>query len=264
MSQIGIIGAGNMGSALIQGWEQDRTLDLKVYDKQTEKLRAMTDRYRIIPCSSSLEAISKCELVLIGVKPFQVKDVLENIAGTLRPGQCLISIAAGIPQEKLSRWIKAKCPVVRVMPNTPALVGAGVFGLCFDDPNLTDKHKDLILSLFQRLGSVHELEESLFDAFTALIGSGPAYVFYFLEALIDAGVTLGLPRSETTDMVIRLFNGSVSLVRERGGSIGQLREQVSSPAGTTITGVNELDRRAVKGAIIDAVGAACKRSVEMK
>lgn len=264
MKTLGIIGAGNMGSALIQGWEQDQSLCLKVYDKEPDKLRAMTEQYRIIPCNYSQEAVLGCECILVGVKPLQIKEVLTEIAASLGPDQCLISIAAGIPQKKLTQWIQGKCPVVRVMPNTPALIGSGVFGLCFDDHNLADFHKGLIRSLFQKLGSVHVLEESLFDAFTALIGSGPAYVFYFLEGLIEAGVTLGLTRSETTEMVIRLFSGSVSLVEKSHMSISQLREQVCSPAGTTITGVNELDRRGVRGAIIDSVDAACRRSVELK
>jgi pyrroline-5-carboxylate reductase len=142
-------------------------------------------------------------------------------------------------------------------------VGAGVFGLCFDDSSLVDAQCTLLRSLFQKLGSVHELEESLFDAFTALIGSGPAYVFYFMEGLIESGVTLGLARKEATEMVIRLFQGSVSLVESSDSRIGELREQVCSPAGTTITGVNELDRHAVRRSIIDAVTAAYRRSLEM-
>jgi pyrroline-5-carboxylate reductase len=149
------------------------------------------------------------------------------------------------------------------MPNTPAMVGQGVFAVCFDDPALTPAAKDFLQGLFRSLGQVHVLGEDRFDAFTAVAGSGPAYVFYFMEAIVEAGVTLGLTRAQSTEMVKKLFSGSAALAEETSMHLSELREMVTSPAGTTIAATNVLDLGAVRGKIVEAVKAASDRSREM-
>ena len=149
------------------------------------------------------------------------------------------------------------------MPNTPALVGAGQFALCLDDPGLGEERKGFIHALFARLGRTYVLEEKYFDAFTGLAGSGPAYVLYFMEALIESGVYVGFPRDKATDIVAGLIEGTAKLAAESGIHPSVLREMVTSPAGTTIEALMHLDRQAVRAAVIDAVVASRDRSKEL-
>jgi len=153
--------------------------------------------------------------------------------------------------------------VVRVMPNTPALVGAGVFAVCVEDETLSKQQKDFALQVFEPLGTIHEMAEKDFDAFTAVVGSGPAYVFYFMQACVEAALNLGLPRPQATEMVKGLFSGSAKLVEGSDKSIDELREMVTSPAGTTIRALIHMDRRAVRASIIDAIEHSFKRSKEL-
>ena len=143
------------------------------------------------------------------------------------------------------------------------MVGRGLFAVCLDDPELTEARKSFVLDLFTPLGRVYTLDESAFDAFTAVAGSGPAYVFYFMEAVVEAGVTLGMHRPMAEEVVRELFAGSSRLVEESGKPLNTLREMVTSPAGATIAALNHFDRQAVRAAIVDAVKAACDRSKEL-
>jgi pyrroline-5-carboxylate reductase len=177
--------------------------------------------------------------------------------------KCLVSIAAGITMEKLAAWSGGRCPAVRVMPNTPALVGAGSYAICLDDQRLSEDQKALLAKLFSAIGKTFPLPEKDFDAFTALSGSGPAYVMYFMEALIEAGVYMGLSRAVSTDVVIELLRGSVRLADESDHHVSLLREMVTSPAGTTIEALLHLDRSAVRASVIEAVVLARDRSREL-
>ena len=154
-------------------------------------------------------------------------------------------------------------PTMTDMPNTPVLVGAGVFALCFDDPTLDGERRDFVRSVIKPLGQVHELPEKLFDAFTSIAGCGPAYVFYVMDAIVEAGVNLGLPRNQTTDIVKALFSGSAKLAEEGGLHLAELREMVTSPAGSTIRATMHFDRMAMRGVIVDAVREAYDRNVEL-
>ena len=171
----------------------------------------------------------------------------------------LISIAAGVTLEDLREAVRGRCHVVRVMPNTPALVGAGIFGIQ-EDPELPEAVFRTVLDLFGLLGSTIVLPEKKFNAFMALVGCGPAYVFHFMDALAEAGVTMGFTRQEALDLVTRLVLGSAKLAALPGSHPAILREQVCSPAGVTIAAINHLDRTAVRGHLIDAVLAAYAKS----
>lgn len=259
---IGFIGVGNMGSAIIRGLAQDTTLTLHGIDLDQAKLKVLAKECGLTIQKSIKDLVGACDYVLLAVKPQHAEETLKEAASALK-GKVLLSIAAGIPQERLKAMSGGKCPVVRVMPNTPALVGEGVFALCLDDARLKKPQKDFLTRLFGRLGQVHVLPEKLFDAFTAVIGSGPAYVFAFMEALVDAAVFLGLPRDAATAMVKGLFTGSARLAAESPMHLAQLRDMVTSPGGTTIRALQHMDRMAVSGSIVDAVIESFDRSVEL-
>jgi len=263
MPNIGFMGLGNMGKALIKGWKDLESIDVFGYDIDSQKVASLQEEAGINAVGSLKELTDSSDYLVLAVKPYQLQEVLSEIKDDLRQDHCIVSIAAGVKREQILDWSGDRCPVVRVMPNTPALINQGVFALCLDDPRLDQKQQEFVQTLFAKSGKVHTLPEKYFDAFTALIGSGPAYVFYFLESLIEAGLTVGLNREESRDMVLSLVSGATQMAEEGSQSVSELREMVTSPAGTTIQGLNHLDRQCVKSAIIDAVTAACNRSKEM-
>ncbi|QLA19421.1 pyrroline-5-carboxylate reductase [Desulfolutivibrio sulfoxidireducens] len=262
-SVVGFIGTGNMGSAIIRGLAPLGEVDLVGCDLDAAKLAALAADTGLAVAESPEDAAGRADYVVLCVKPQHLRQALESISPTLGGEKCLVSIAAGITLEKLDAWSGGRCPVVRVMPNTPALVGAGSYAVCLDDPRLLGDQKALLVKLFSAIGKTFPMSEKDFDAFTALSGSGPAYVMYFMEALIEAGVYLGLSRAVSTDVVIELLRGSVKLADESDHHVSLLREMVTSPAGTTIEALLHLDRSAVRAAIIEAVAMARDRSREL-
>lgn len=263
MPTIGFIGTGNMGGAIIQGLSARPDTTLIGFDPDKKKLTTLADKSGLVPAASILEAAQKSDVLILAVKPQQMEEAIQAALPSLSKSTVLVSIAAGIPQAKIGQWSNGLCPVVRVMPNTPALVGAGVFALCLEDQRLSEKTKTLIVDIFTTLGQVFVLPEKLFDAFTSVVGSGPAYVVYFMEALAEAAVTLGIPRSQAVDMVKGLFSGTAKLCHESDQSLSALREMVCSPGGTTLAGLNHFDRKAIRGALIDGVRKSFKRSQEL-
>lgn len=260
---IGFVGAGNMGAAIIRGLARRGGFELVGVDLDRAKLEALARDCGLTAASSPREVAQRSDYVVMAVKPQHMSATLEAMAPALGDDKCLVSIAAGITMARLREWSGGRCPVVRVMPNTPALVGAGVSAVCLDDPRLSEKQKRQTQEIFAAVGAAHVLPETQFDAFTAVIGSGPAYVFYCMEALVESAVYLGLPRPQAADMVIGLLTGSSKLAAEGGEHLSLLREMVTSPAGTTIRALAHMDRQAVRGAIIDAVEASYKRSIEL-
>lgn len=257
------IGTGNMGAALMRGLASQPGISLTGYDLDAAKLSTLCAECSATPVRSIREAVARARYVVMCVKPQQMKGVLADVHPGLAAEKCLISVAAGITGKQLAEWTGHICPVVRAMPNTPALAGAGVTAVCLDDPHLDGERKEVVRAIFASVGDVHVLEEKAFDAFTALAGSGPAYVFYFMEALTEAGVAAGLSRPQSLEIVTGLLGGSLKLAAVSGSHVSQLREMVTSPAGTTIAALNHLDRHAVRAAVIDAVLAAKKRSREL-
>lgn len=262
-SRFGCIGCGNMGAAILRGLVDMKDLELLGYDADQDKVKQLEADLGVKAMSSVHQIVEQADYLLVAVKPNQVRHLLEDCASRLRPSQVLLSIAAGVTLTQLKTWSSGVCPVVRVMPNTPAMVQQGVFAICLEDPTLKDAHKSFVMDLFSILGQAHELGEKNFDAFTAIVGSGPAYVFYVMEALVEAGVTLGMQRPQATQMVKGLFSGSAALAEKSDLHLSVLREMVTSPAGTTIAGTNVLDAMAVRSALVEAVEAACQRSKEL-
>ena len=256
--RIGCIGCGNMGGAILGGLAEVPGLELYGYNRTPQRLEPL--------CAKGVTAVpdipgiaARCDILVIGVKPYLVGGVLAEALPSLKPETVVISIAAGVTLHDLRDAVQGRCHVVRVMPNTPALVGAGVFGIQ-EDPALPKDVFAMILDLFGLLGSTIVLPEKKFNAFMALVGCGPAYVFHFMDALAEAGVTMGFTRQEALELVTQLVLGSAKLAALPGSHPAILREQVCSPAGVTIAAVNHLDRTAVRGHLIDAVLAAYAKS----
>jgi len=260
---VGFIGTGNMGGAIIRTLKDMDGVTVFGLNQTRSKLEALAKETGLIPCGGIGELTEKSDIVVLAVKPQQADMVWPGIVPALTKGTCLVSLAAGLTQADLRRGVGGGCPVVRTMPNSPAMIGEGVTAVCFDDPDLTQEQERDIQVLFSRSGDVHVLPEQLFDVFTAVIGSGPAFIFYLIEAMIESGVELGLERESSSSMVKKLFRGASLMAEQSDRHISLLREMSVAPCGTTIAALAHFDRTAVRGNIMDAIRAAFNRSVEM-
>ena len=263
MKTVCCIGCGNMGGGVLKGLARQGAYRLIGHDHSRSKVETLDAEGRVIWAETPLEAARQADFVILAVKPYQMAAMLEEIRSVLDDTKVVLSLAAAFTQDKLSQGVQGLCPVVRVMPNLPVVVGKGVFALCFDDPSLSAGQKAEILALFQSLGMAVVLPERLFAAFTSLVGCGPAFVCLFMEGLLNAGITMGLKSSESRELVAAMVEGTARLALESGESFADLRLKVCSPAGTTICGVNHLERKAVPGHVTDAVLESLKRDREM-
>ena len=215
---------------------------------------------RAVP--SNLEAAAGADVLLLAVKPGVVPAVLEEVAGTLSPTQVVVSIAAGVTVPQLEELLPPDVPVVRVMPNTPAQVGAGAAALC-RGTHATAAHADLVRQVLEAGGLCVEVSEAQLDAVTGLSGSGPAYVCLIIEALADGGVRMGLPRTVALTLAAQTVLGGAKLVLETGDHPAVLKDRVATPGGTTIAGLAALEEAGVRSGLIKAVEAAARRSAEL-
>jgi len=263
---IGFIGAGNMGEALIKGLLASKKMNagqILVADKVKERLAYITEHYEVKVFTKNFEVVKGADIIILAVKPNDMKSVLEEIGPDLHKDKLLISIAAGITMDFILQNLPHSIPLIRVMPNTPALVLEGAIGLC-PGQTVSKEAQDIAVAIFEAVGKVVVIEnEELMDAVTGLSGSGPAYVFAFIEALVDAGVKVGLTRDLAHTLVLQTILGSVKLAMETGQHPAQLRAMVTSPGGTTIAGLHQLARAGFAGIVMDAVEAATNRSMEL-
>lgn len=264
MIKLGILGCGNMGGAILRGWANSPELagqiSLYACDKNPEACSRAGGGAAMV--NSGAELAREADWILLAVKPQHMAETIRTMRDELHGGKLLISIAAGVSIARL-KDLGGGCPVVRVMPNTPAMVGQGVFGLCFDDPDVSAGQQDFVKKLFDTIGLTLSMQEDRFNAFTALSGGGPAYIYYFLDALVEAGVTLGFARTEAAKVVLALARGSTALAEESGLALTALREQVCSPGGTTVEATNHFDRTGLRGHIVDAVGLASEKGKKL-
>jgi pyrroline-5-carboxylate reductase len=238
-----------------------RVDQLMVGEKRAERARELEERYGVAVVSNR-EAAAKADTVALVVKPQDMGDVLDEIAPDLRAGQLLVSLAAGITTSFIEARVPDGVAVVRVMPNTPALVDEGMAAISpgshCDESHLTEAE-----SLMASTGKVLRIPEKQMDAVTAISGSGPAYIFFVVESMIEAGVHLGLPRATATELVVQTLVGSAAMLRETGSHPVVLREQVTSPGGTTASALRELEVHRVRAAFLAAMEAARNRSREL-
>ena len=260
MSQTAILGAGVMGETLLSGLVRAgrRVDNLLVGEKRPERARELEERYGVAT-TSNVEAARKADTVAIVVKPQDMNDLLEEIAPVLRPGQLLVSLAAGITTGFIESRVPDGVAVVRVMPNTPALVDEGMAAIA-PGSHCDDEHLTIAEDLMASTGKVMRIPERQMDAVTAISGSGPAYLFFVVESMIEAGVHLGLPKATATELVVQTVVGSAHMLRETGTHPVVLREQVTSPGGTTAAALRELEIHKVRAAFLAAIEAARDRS----
>jgi len=260
--KIGFLGAGKMASALAKGFVQAKIVTPKqlIASDVAEGARAAFMRDPGGQATASnLDVLRFANVLVLAVKPGQVPAVLAEIKPLFTPQHLLISIAAGVPLKKMEAALPDKSRVVRVMPNTPALVGAAAAGFA-SGAAATQADAALVQKLFSAVGLACQVNEALLDAVTGLSGSGPAYAFAIIEALSDGGVAAGLPRDISTRLAAQTLLGSAKMVLETGLHPGALKDMVTSPGGTTIEGLHEMEKGAVRGSLINAVRAAADKS----
>ena len=263
---IGFIGAVKMAEALINGIISSKiALAHNIYasDKDSSRMNYITGEYSINGVRSNATLAEKSYIIVLAVKPNNIGDVLDEIKEAVDKKKLIISIAAGIKEEFIRQRLPKGARIVRVMPNTPALVMEGAAGIYFNK-SCDKKSRENAKKIFDSIGISIVLEkESLLDAVTALSGSGPAYVFFFIEALCDAGVSMGLTRDMSQKLAIQTVFGAGKMAKETDIHPTILKEMVTSPGGTTIKALEILERAGIKGSIIKAVNKACKKSKEL-
>ncbi|MEN6473317.1 MAG: pyrroline-5-carboxylate reductase [Syntrophaceae bacterium] len=261
MPPLGFIGAGNMAEAIIAGIIQKHMFapgDIVAFDIDPKRMEAMAGRFGISTAPHLEDVALSADTIILAVKPGTVQAVVRPIKDLLQ-GKLLISIAAGVSIASIQALTNSEARVIRVMPNTPALVMEGVSCLACS-PTCLEKDRELALRIFQGIGICLELDERLINAVTGLSGSGPAYGFLFIEALADGGVRAGLPRDVALKLAAATVKGAAALVLSTGRHPGDLKDMVASPGGTTIEGLAVLESRGFRSAVMDAVFAAYQKA----
>ena len=262
---LAIIGAGRMGEALLRGVLRSgrvRAADVICTVRREERGEELAARHGVRVTRDNRDAVAAARTVVLAVKPQGLLGLLDELADAFHAGQTVISIAAGIPTSALEERLPRDVPVVRVMTNTPVQVDEAMSAISAGSRAST-ADLDLAASLLDPVGAVVRVPEGQLDAVTALSGSGPAYVFLLAEALVDAGVLVGLPRQLAGELVVQTLVGSATMLRDAGRTPVELREMVSSPGGTTMAAVRELESSGVRAAVFDAVEGALRRAGEL-
>ena len=263
--RIAILGTGQIGEALLAGllstgWRKADEIVATV--RREERVEELTERHGVHATMSNTEAVSGAAMIVIAVKPQDFDGLLGEIGGILSPEQTVLSIAAAVPTSAIEERIAGAVPVLRAMPNTPALVHEGVAGLCAG-AHAGEEHLALAEDVLNHVGRVVQVPERYMDAVTAVSGSGPAYFALLAEAMIEAGILLGLSREDTTTLVVQTMLGTAKLLRDEKMHPVELREMVTSPGGTTIRAIRELEQAGVRAAFLNAIQAAMDRGREL-
>jgi pyrroline-5-carboxylate reductase len=260
---VALLGGGVMGESILRGLLAAGTDpgDVVLVERRADRARELADAYGVAAVDPA-EAAEQADVLLLAVKPQDVAAALTEVAAHVRPGSVVVSVAAGISTYRLEGLLPAGTAVVRAMPNTPALVGAGLTAVCAG-AHAGDEHLSRAERLLGAVGQVVLVAEHQMDAVTAVSGSGPAYVFLVVEALVEAGVRAGLPRDLSTRLVVGTLRGSAAMLTETGEHPAVLRERVTSPGGTTAAALHVLEQRGLRAAFLDAVLANRDRAREL-
>ncbi|MEU1313497.1 pyrroline-5-carboxylate reductase [Streptomyces cinnamoneus] len=261
--KVAVLGTGKIGEALLSGmiragWSKN---DLMCTARRRERAEALRGRYGV-EVVSNIEAAKAADTLILAVKPQDMALLLDELAPHLPADRLVISAAAGVPTAFFEEKLPAGTPVVRVMPNTPVLVDEGM-SVISAGSHASEAHLLRTEEIFKPVGKTLRVPESQQDAATALSGSGPAYFYYLVEAMTDAGILLGLPRDKAHDLIVQAAIGAAVMLRDSGEHPVKLREAVTSPAGTTISAIRELESHGVRAALIAALEAARDRSREL-
>ncbi len=265
MKKIGFIGTGMMGTAMIKGIIGAQIVnpsDIHVFDLDKAKLEVLCNEMGVNAEGNSREVVKKCDFVLLAVKPNVVKIVLEDIKDVFTNEKIFISIAAGIPLKTYKSTLGEDKKIIRAMPNTPAVIGEGMTLISFDSC-VQDSEVKEAMNLLGSLGKVECMEEKLMNEVVALTGSSPAYIFMLIEAMADAAVLSGIPRQTAYRLASQAVSGSAKMVVETGKHPGELKDQVCSPAGTTIEAVAALEKHGFRNSIMEAMNECTKKAREL-
>jgi len=263
--KVGFIGAGAMAEALLTGIVKKDLLlpdNLLVSDVNRDRLVHLQNSLGISYTDNNIDLVKRSDIIFLAVKPAIVSKVLREIAVSVKQDSLIVSIAAGITIENIEKSFAESIPVIRVMPNTPSLVGAGASAIALGQ-FATESQGEAVSELMEAVGQVVKLPEELIDSVTGLSGSGPAYMYMVLEALIDGGVKMGLPRQHARTLAAQTMLGAAKMVLETGEHPAKLKDMVTTPGGTTIHGIYALEKGNLRGTLIDGVEAATKRAREM-
>lgn len=264
MTTIAVLGAGKIGESLLSGLLHagHEPGDLLFTERYADRAAELTKRYEVRHVEVP-EAVRLADVLVVAVKPQDIDALVDEMAPLVTPEHLVVTLCAGLPTAMFENRFTAGTPVVRVMPNTPMLVGEAMSAVSAGQ-HAQESHLQLVEKLLGSVGRVVRVPETQQDAVTALSGSGPAYFFYLVESMIDAGILLGLPRAVAGELIVQSAVGAATMLRDREeGHPVMMREAVTSPAGTTIAGIRELEKHGVRAAMIDAIEAAHSRSVEL-
>ncbi len=263
--RIAILGAGKIGEALVaglvsSGWQAPEQIVATA--RRRERLDELASRYGISTTLSNVEAVQGAPIVVIAVKPQDIDELLVEIAGEITPEHTVVTIAAAIPAAAIERHLRDAVPVVRAMPNTPSTVHEGMAGIAAGS-HATEEDLRVAEEVLAHVGRTVRVSEAHMDAVTAVSGSGPAYFALLAESMIEAGILLGLSREVSTDLVVQTMLGTAKLLRDERIHPVELRELVTSPGGTTIAAIRELEQAGVRAAFLNAIQAAMERSRQL-
>ncbi|WP_375480445.1 pyrroline-5-carboxylate reductase [uncultured Jatrophihabitans sp.] len=260
---IAVLGGGKIGEALLSGLLRGThtASDIVVCEKYPERASQLFDAYGVKSVDVA-GALAQARIAIIAVKPQDIDALLAELATVTTAGHLIISVAAGVPTWRIERALPEATAVVRCMPNTPALVDEAMTAVA-GGSHASEADLAVAESLLRAVGRVVRVPESSLDAVTALSGSGPAYFFFLVEAMIDAGILLGLPRTLAAELIVQTAVGAATMLRDSGEHPVQLREAVTSPGGTTIAAIRELEAHGVRAALLAAIEAAARRSKEL-
>jgi pyrroline-5-carboxylate reductase len=263
--RIAVLGAGRIGEALISGllssgWRD--TADLSASARRETRVTELKERFGIAATTSNAEAAAGAALVVVAVKPQDLDTLLGELGPLIQTEQTVLSVVAAVPTAAIERHLAGGVPVVRAMPNTPSTVHEGIAGVCAG-AHAGEQQLELAEEALRHLGSVVRVSEPLMDAVTAVSGSGPAYFALLAEAMIEAGILLGISREISTQLVVQTMLGTAKQLRDEKMHPVELREMVTSPGGTTIAAIRELEQAGVRAAFLNAIQAAMDRSREL-
>ena len=263
--KIGFIGTGNMGTPLLKGVIRSGAAmpdDIYIFDVDRSRREALAKETGVRAANDNVGLVRTCDYIVLAVKPVYIKQVLEEIKDAFTEEKILVSIAVGITSKTLKSILGDNRKIVRTMPNLPVLVGEGMTLVCFDK-NIGEEEKSIVKSLFEGSGKVEELEERLMSEVTALTSSSPAYIFMMIEAMADGAVQQGIPRKIAYRLASQAVLGSAKMVLETGLHPAELKDQVCSPAGTTIEAVQTLEKNGFRYSIMEAMKECTRRALEI-
>ncbi|MES1247084.1 MAG: pyrroline-5-carboxylate reductase [Actinomycetota bacterium] len=262
MTRIAILGTGRIGEALLSGLLSAGWDDIVATSRSETRTNELHERYGVTATTSNADAVAGADVVVISVKPQDIDTLLGQIAGVISPSQTVLTVAAAIPTAHIEERLPDGIPVVRAMPNAPSTVHEGMAGIAAGS-HAADEHLALAEDVLTHLGRVVRVPESAMDAVTAISGSGPAYFALLAEAMIEAGLLLGLSREISTQLVVQTMLGTAKQLRDEKMHPVELREAVTSPGGTTIAAIRELEQAGVRAAFLNAIQAAMTRAREL-